>query len=63
MAESPLTAEEIAAFVELGELSNDAFERCFEFYLTEMPYGTAKARTGDPLEWVHDKLASIYDAV
>ena len=60
MAESPLTDEEIAAFVESGELSDDAFERCYEFYLSEMPYGTAKARDGDPLEWVHDKLASLY---
>ncbi len=62
MAESPLTNEEIAEFVESGDLSDQAFERCYEFYLNngEMPYGTAKARDGDPLQWVHDKLSELY---
>ena len=58
--QSPLTSEEIAAFVTIGELSQDAFDRCYDFWLSEMPYGTAKARTGDPYEWVNDKLVSIY---
>jgi len=28
----------------------------FEHYVTEMPYGTARARTGDPINWIFDHL-------
>lgn len=28
----------------------------FEYYLPDMPYGTAKARTGDPVEWILDAI-------
>ncbi len=33
-----------------------AWNYCYEYYLPEMPYGTAKARDGDPYEWVAQKL-------
>ena len=35
----------------------------FEYFLNsgEMPYGTAKARTGDPYNWVADKLDNMID--
>jgi hypothetical protein len=36
-----------------------AFEKLYEYFVAvvcEMPYGTAKARTGDPCEWILDKL-------
>ncbi len=41
-----------------NELCDELYERCFEHYCNngEMPYGTAKARTGDPYEWVLEKL-------
>lgn len=29
---------------------------CYEYYLPGMPYGTAKARDGDPDEWICQKL-------
>lgn len=34
------------------------FDKLFEYYLStgEMPYGVAKARTGDPYNWIADKL-------
>ena len=34
------------------------YEALFNMYLDsgEMPYGTAKARTGDPAQWITDKL-------
>jgi len=32
------------------------FDRLMEFYASEMPYGTAKARTGDPYVWITEKL-------
>ena len=42
-------------------LDNDEmFEYAYEFYLLngEMPYGTAKARDGDPYEWVFSRIES-----
>jgi len=32
----------------------------FEYYLSsgEMPYGTAKARTGDPHQWIFDRVCA-----
>ena len=26
----------------------------------DMPYGTQKARDGDPYEWLHDKISELY---
>ena len=34
----------------------DLYERLYEYYLPDMPYGTAKARDGDPLEWIFERL-------
>lgn len=31
-----------------------------EFYADEMPYGVAKARTGDPDEWIYQRLDSQF---
>ena len=44
-----------------GELAQNLYEELFEYYLDlgEIPYGVAKARTGDPYEWVYDKLDEI----
>jgi hypothetical protein len=36
------------------------FEKLFEYFTTdtfEMPYGVAKARTGDPCDWILDRLS------
>ena len=42
----------------IDELPEDAYQDFYEHYLTagEMPYGTAKARTGDPYQWVNDRV-------
>jgi hypothetical protein len=32
------------------------FEKLFEYYLPDMPYGTAKARDGDPDVWIIMKV-------
>ena len=29
----------------------------FDYYSDEMPYGTQKARDGDPYEWIFDRLS------
>lgn len=32
------------------------YERLFEHYVRFMPYGTAKARTGDPIQFIEEQL-------
>lgn len=32
------------------------FEDLYDFYFREMPYGTAKARDGDPYQWIYNRL-------
>ena len=43
---------------DIGE-NKDFFDALFDYYCDngEMPYGTAKARTGDPYDWITDRLA------
>lgn len=52
------TTEDVARYVTLGEISDEAYARLFDYFLRsgEMPYLTAKARTGDPHEWVANRL-------
>lgn len=53
----PMTDQELKTFIETGEeLSPELFDKLYDYYLDEMPYGTAKARDGDPYEWIYDKL-------
>ena len=32
------------------------YDVLFEYYLEEMPYGVAKARDGDPEQWLYHRL-------
>ena len=43
------------------ELYDELYDELFEFYLdsNEIPYGVARARTGDPRTWVYDKLEEL----
>jgi len=34
----------------------NVFDILFKYYEEEMPYGTQKARTGDPYEWINDHV-------
>jgi len=39
-----------------------AYEKLFEYFAFdtgEMPYGVAKARTGDPDDWILERLRSV----
>ena len=49
---------EVKQFRNSGQLDDDLYQALFDFYLDagEMPYGVAKARTGDPYTWVTDRL-------
>jgi len=32
------------------------YDELYEYFLEDMPYGTAKARDGDPVEWITEHL-------
>ena len=51
---------EVKNFEQTGELADDLYHALFDYYCDsgEMPYGTAKARDGDPYEWVAQNLES-----
>lgn len=66
--EAKLTQEEIVKvnrFVDDGDIafefiSTVVFEKLFKYFTTdtmEMPYGIAKARTGEPDVWILDRLS------
>lgn len=49
---------EVKTFMDTGELDSDLYDALYDYYADrgEMPYGVAKARTGDPYEWVANRL-------
>lgn len=49
---------EVRAFEQGQELDTDLYEALFDYYsdLGQIPYGVAKGRDGDPVEWVSDRL-------
>lgn len=51
---------EVKTFEQGGELDRDLYEALFDYWddAGEIPYGVAKARTGDPYEWVATNLQS-----
>lgn len=44
----------VDVFLDGGDLSEELYDDLYDYYCStnEMPYGTAKARTGDPHEWI-----------
>jgi len=49
---------EVKNFVAGDDLDSDLFDALYDYYANsgEMPYGTMKARDGDPYEWVSDRF-------
>lgn len=41
-----------------GEMSNHLYDALYDYYFDDMPYGTQKARDGDPMEWVCQRFES-----
>ena len=52
--------ENLLVLVRLGEVELDEFgslyETMYDYYFEEMPYGVAKARDGDPYEWLTERI-------
>ena len=51
--------KEVKDFFAGNEMDTDLYETLFDYYMMhgEMPYGIAKARTGDPVSWVSDRFS------
>ena len=41
-----------------GELTDALYDVLYDYYFDDMPYGTKKARDGDPYEWIGDRFAA-----
>ena len=48
--------KEVRDFAAGKDLDDHLYNALYDFYFDEMPYGTKKARTGDPYNWVSDRL-------
>lgn len=46
--------------VEDDNLSRELFEDLYDLWVFDMPYGTAKARDGDPDQWIFDRLCEEF---
>ena len=43
------------------DLIADLEGRLLDRYMDEMPYLTQKARDGDPMQWIFDRISYIFD--
>ena len=48
--------KEVKDFMAGKDLADDLYHALYDYYWDEMPYGTKKARTGDPFEWIVERL-------
>ena len=51
---------DVDLFINGADLTEELYDDLYDYYCTNnlMPYGTAKARTGDPFEWVTERFES-----
>jgi hypothetical protein len=49
--------KEVRDFEKSGDMSDDLYHALYDYYFDDMPYGTKKARDGDPYEWIADRFS------
>jgi hypothetical protein len=49
---------DVRDFEQTGEVSDALHDALYDYYFDDMPYGTKKARDGDPYEWVADRFGA-----
>ena len=52
---------DVKDFTQNGDMSDALYDALYDYYFDDMPYGTKKARDGDPMEWVADRFAQDID--
>jgi hypothetical protein len=48
---------DVKDFTQTGNMSEPLYDALYDYYFDDMPYGTKKARDGDPYEWISDRFA------
>jgi len=48
---------DVKDFTQTGNMSDPLYDALYDYYFDDMPYGTKKARDGDPYEWISDRFA------
>ena len=48
---------DVKDFTQTGDMSDALYDALYDYYFDDMPYGTKKARDGDPHEWISDRFA------
>ncbi len=50
--------EAYAKILDDGDIydNEELYSELYEYFLEDMPYGTAKARDGDPVQWITEHL-------
>ena len=48
---------DVKDFTQSGDMSDALYDALYDYYFDDMPYGTKKARDGDPYEWISDRFA------
>jgi hypothetical protein len=49
----------LEGIIDAGDLTEDKYHVLFPLYEDVMPYGTLKARTGDPYEFIMQELTDL----
>jgi len=49
---------DVKDFKATGELTDALYDVLYDYYFDDMPYGTKKARDGDPYEWIGDRFSA-----
>lgn len=63
MEQMPISEKQIKQILDEGEftcLSEMEWLNLYSYYQPHMPYGTQKARDGDPYEWIFSALEEEY---
>jgi hypothetical protein len=62
---SPIEIEQAVHYFGDGtttEISDNVESYLYDKFVSEMPYGVAKARTGDPYNWIFEKMSAMSDS-
>ena len=53
--------EAYAKILDDGDIydNEELYSELYEYFLEDMPYGTAKARDGDPTQWITERLEDL----
>ena len=53
--------QDVAKMKQMGDIdtNSELYMELYSYYSDEMPYGTQKARDGDPVEWIMDRLDDL----